>query len=31
MCGFEGEVRKGLRGGVDEGDESRPLQPRLIA
>ena len=26
----EGEVRQGLRGGVDQGDERRPLRPRLI-
>ena len=29
--GREGEVREGLRGGVDQGDEPRPLRPRLIA
>jgi hypothetical protein len=25
----EGEVREGLRGGVDQGDERRSLRPRL--
>ena len=29
--GREGEVREGLRGGVDQGDEPGPLRPRLIA
>ena len=28
--GLEGEVREGLRGGVDQGDEPRSLRPRLI-
>ena len=28
---LEGEVREGLRGGVDQGDERRPLRPRLIS
>ena len=28
---LEGEVREGLRGGVDQGDERRSLRPRLIA
>ena len=27
----EGEVREGLRGGVDQGDERRSLRPRLIS
>src|SRR6185503_19545533 len=27
----KGEVCQGLRGGVDEGDESRPLRSRLIS
>ena len=27
---LEGEVREGLRGGVDQGDERRPLRSRLI-
>src|SRR5262245_27592849 len=31
LLGLEGEVREGLRGGVDQGDESRPLRPRLIS
>ena len=26
--GREGEVRRGLRGGLDQGDEPRPLRPR---
>ena len=26
-----GEVRAGLRGGLDQGDEPRPLRPRLIS
>ena len=30
LRGFEGEVRAGLRGGVDQGDEPRSLRPRLI-
>jgi catalase-peroxidase len=29
--GLEGEVREGLRGGVDQGDEPRSLRPRLIS
>src|SRR5262249_45664075 len=29
--GLEGEVCEGLRGGVDQGDEPRPLRPRLIS
>ena len=29
--GREGEVREGLRGGVDQGDEPGPLRPRLIS
>ena len=29
LRGLEGEVREGLRGGVDQGDERRPLRPRL--
>ncbi len=28
--GLQGEVREGLRGGVDQGDERRPFRPRLI-
>ena len=31
LRGLEGEVREGLRGGVDQGDERRPLRPRLIS
>ena len=31
MRGLEGEVREGLRGGVDQGDEPRSLRPRLIS
>ena len=26
----QGEVRQGLRGGLDQGDERRPLRPALI-
>jgi hypothetical protein len=29
--GLEGEVREGLRDGVDQGDERRSFRPRLIA
>ncbi len=29
--GFAGEVRAGLRGGLDQGDGARSLRPRLIA
>ena len=29
--GLEGEVREGLRGGLDQGDEPGPLRPRLIS
>ena len=28
---LEGEVREGLRGGVDQGDEPRSVRPRLIS
>src|SRR6476659_4293791 len=31
MRGLEGEVREGLRGGVDQGDEPRSVRPRLIS
>src|SRR5437588_6570130 len=31
VCGREGEVCERLRGGVDQGDESRSLRPRLIS
>ena len=31
LRGFEGEVRQGLRGGLEQGDERRPLRPRLIS
>ena len=31
LRGLEGEVREGLRGGVDQGDERRSLRPRLIS
>ena len=31
LRGLEGEVREGLRGGVDQGDEPRPLRPRPIS
>jgi catalase (peroxidase I) len=31
LRGLEGEVREGLRGGVDQGDERRPLRPRVGA
>ena len=31
LRGREGEVREGLRRGVDQGDERRPLRPRLIS
>ena len=30
MRGLEGEVREGLRGGVDQGDERRSLRSRLM-
>ena len=29
LRGLQGEVREGLRGGLDQGDERRPLRPRL--
>jgi hypothetical protein len=29
QCGCQGEVREGLRGGLDQGDESGSLRPRL--
>ena len=31
LRGREGEVREGLRGGLDQGDERRPLRPCVIA
>src|SRR5438876_6477199 len=31
VCGREGEVCERLRGGVDQGDESRSLRPCLIS
>ena len=31
LHGLEGEVREGLRGGVDQGDERGPLRPSLTA
>ena len=31
VCGLEGEVREGLRGGLDQGDEPRSLRSRLTA
>src|SRR6476469_4914838 len=31
LRGLEGEVRQGFRGGMDQGDEPRPLRRCLIA